>query len=242
MAEHLSDQEEIDALKRWWKESGRQTLAMVVIAVAGYFGWNAWQENQQHKAETASVIYQEMLETAKVSPGVPLNDEQHAQITHLAVSLKEQHAGSQYAHYAAMMLAKLAVEKDDLDTAAAQLETVVENASEGISLVARLRLAKVQAAREKFDEALSLLEAVDARTLASAYAEARGDFYLLQGKNELAYTAYQQAIASMSEIDSRTLPLLELKINQVLPAEQAAAETEAVDIEAVETSTTQGDT
>ena len=225
MADHLSDEEQLEALKRWWNESGRQTLAMIIIAVLGYFGWNAWQDHQQQQAEIASELYQQMMDVAQVEPGTTFNDEQSAAITHLAVSLQTEHAGSQYAHYASLMLAKLAVEKDDLDTAASELQSVMDDASEGVALIARLRLAKVEAAREKFDAAIALLDGVDAKTLTSAYAEARGDFYFLQGKNELAHTAYQQALETMSTDNNRTKPLLELKINQVQPRD-AGPETE----------------
>ena len=226
MAEHLSDEEQLEALKRWWKESGRQTLAVIAIALLGYFGWNGWQDHQQQQAEKASELYDQMMEAASVTPGNSLNDEQSAQVTYLAVSLQDQHAGSQYAHYAALMLAKLAVEKDDLDTAASELHGVMDDASEGLSLIARLRLAKVEAARENYDKAIDLLQAADTKAMAAAYAEALGDIYYQQGKSGQAYKFYQDALAATAA-DDRTRPILELKINQVLPRQDVQLETES---------------
>ena len=43
MADHLSEEEQIEAFKRWWAENGLQMIAAVVLIVGGYFGWQFWQ-------------------------------------------------------------------------------------------------------------------------------------------------------------------------------------------------------
>ena len=47
MADHLSEEEQIEAFKRWWAENGLQTLLSIVLVVGGYFGWQGWQQHQQ---------------------------------------------------------------------------------------------------------------------------------------------------------------------------------------------------
>jgi predicted negative regulator of RcsB-dependent stress response len=225
VAEHLSDEEQLEALKRWWQESGKQTLAVIAIAVVGYFGWNGWQDHRQQQAEGASSLYDQMISAASITPGEALTDEQQAQVTFYAVSLQDQYSGTAYAQYASLMLAKLAVEDNDLDTAATELTSVMADAEEGLSLIARLRLARVEAARGNADQALALLSDVDAKTLSFAYDEARGDIYLQQGDVEKANTAYQQALAQMP-LEDRTRPLLELKLNQTTSQKAEQTDTE----------------
>lgn len=221
MAEHLSDEEQLENLKRWWKENGLFTIAAVVLCIGGYFGWDNWKANQQQKMETASELYQQMMEVAIVEPGQKANDTQHRLVNELATQLKEEFSSSQYARYGALLVAKLAVEKNDLDAAAEQLRWALDDADEGLGLVIKLRLAKVEASRDNIDLALSMLNGVDAQTLSSAYAEARGDFYLMKGDKTAAYEAYKQALELATDIDNRVAPVLELKLNQVTPVSES---------------------
>ncbi|MEH6469452.1 MAG: tetratricopeptide repeat protein, partial [Porticoccus sp.] len=173
------------------------------------------------RAETASVLYQKMMVAADVEPGDKLSMAQEASVTELAGNLRDEYTNTQYARYGALLLAKIAVEKNDLDAAAEQLQWVADGADEGLELIARLRLARVEAARGNLDLAISMLN-IEAKTLASAYAEARGDLYLLKGDKSAAYESYQQALQQVA--DNRTRSLLELKLNQVAPIMEPAQE------------------
>lgn len=220
MAGHLSDEEQLQNLKRWFKESGLSTLIVIALCVGGYFGWELWKEQRQVNMETASILYQQMMEVVIVEPGQKANDTQHRLANDLATQLKEQFSGTQYARYGALLMAKLAVEKNDLNTAVDQLTWALTGADEGLTLIINLRLARVEAARANIDLALSMLNNRDAKTMSAAYAEARGDFLLMKNDRAGAYKAYQQAIALASEQDVRITPVLELKLNQVMPVEQ----------------------
>ncbi len=46
MAEHLSEEEQLEALKRWLSENGTSTVVGVVLAISGYLGWGFWQDKQ----------------------------------------------------------------------------------------------------------------------------------------------------------------------------------------------------
>jgi len=221
VAEHLSDEEQLENLKQWWKEHGLFTILAVLVSIGGYFGWGYWQEQRQQQVETASMLYQQMMEVSIVDPGQKANDTQHKLVNELAVQLKTEFSDSQYARYGALLVARLAVEKNDLDVAAEQLKWALDDADEGLGLIITLRLAKVEASRGNLDLAVSMLNGVDAKTMSSAYAEARGDFYLMKGDKSAAYEAYQQATKLASEQDNRLGPILQLKLNQVAPAVDA---------------------
>ena len=42
MADHITEEEQIEALKRWWDENGKQVVLAIVLTVGGYFGWQAY--------------------------------------------------------------------------------------------------------------------------------------------------------------------------------------------------------
>ena len=39
MADHMQDEADLEALKRWWDENGKGIVAAVVVAVLGTVGW-----------------------------------------------------------------------------------------------------------------------------------------------------------------------------------------------------------
>lgn len=217
MAEHLSEEEQLESLKRWWKENGLSTVIVVVLAVGGYFGWDLWKGHRQAQAEAASVVYQQMMEVAQVQPGQTLEPEQRQQATALAEQLKNEHAGTQYARYAAMLLARLAVEADDIDAAKSQLEWAEKGADDGLMLIIKLRLARLEAAAGNLDTAIGMLQGAEAGAMASAYAEAVGDFHVMKGDKEAAYDAYREALQKLVLNDNQTRTIIELKLNHVAP-------------------------
>ena len=54
MADHLSEEEQIEAVKRWWAANGMQTILAAVLVVGGYFGWQYWEQEQQLQTDQAS--------------------------------------------------------------------------------------------------------------------------------------------------------------------------------------------
>ncbi len=225
MTAHLTEEEQLEALKRWWNENGKSTIAAVVLAVGGYFGWESWQTSQQQQAEAASALYQDLLEAAIVEPGQSLDDATAATANHLAATLKDSHSSSLYAAQAALILAKLSVEDGRLDEAAVELEWVLAQKPElELRLLAQLRLARVAIAQQDYDKALSLLTVADGVDLASysaSYAEVRGDVYLMQGQTDQARNEYQSALAQLAAGSSRR-QILEMKLNDIQPVAEVA--------------------
>lgn len=193
MESYRTEEEQVEALKRWWQENGRSTMLGVVLALGLGFGWQAWQKSQQQASENASVLYQAMLEA------LASEEEQGAAPgRELAQQLKDTHRGTTYAQFAALHLARLAVNEGQLDTAEQELRWVLAMASAGDDLfqVAQLRLARVVAAQGDGEQALGMLQG--AKTdFAASYAMARGDILLDQGREEEALAAYEAAAAAL---------------------------------------------
>ena len=227
MADHITEEEQIEALKRWWEENGKQTILGIALIVGGYFGWQAWTDHSAEQASAASLTYQEMLDNlAGLTPGETLAEDKQLAVGLLADKLKSEYSDTQYAVYAALTKAKLAVEAENLDGAVIELQWAMDNADDVSKSIARLRLARVQAARGDLDAALQLVQGVDVGEMKSAFEEAKGDFYLEQGNTAAAYSAYQSAAATDNSGDASVRALLQLKIGLVQPAqlEEPAAE------------------
>ena len=47
MEEYRTEEEQVEALRRWWDENGRSTIAAIVIALSVGFGWQAWKSNEE---------------------------------------------------------------------------------------------------------------------------------------------------------------------------------------------------
>ncbi len=228
MADHITEEEQIEALKRWWDENGKQVVLAIVLTVGGYFGWQAWTDHQDDQAAAASLVYQEMLDNmGGAAAGDVLGADKQAEISQLAETLKQDYSNTQYAFYAALIKAKLAVESTDLTAAAVELQWAMDNADEAVNEnIARLRLARVEAAAGNLDTALQLVQGVDAGELKSVFDEAKGDFYQQQGNAGAAYTAYEAAMMSIDAGNSSASQLLQLKISQVKPVMPKAVEVE----------------
>ena len=221
MAEDITEEEQIEALKRWWAENGMQTVLAVVLVTGGYFGWQFWGTHQQEQMTEASEVYREMIDViAGQQPGSLLSDAQQAQVNGIADQLKDDYSSSAYAQFGALVKAKLAVDVNDLDSAATELQWAMEaNPEAPTQRLIRLRMARVEAARGNIDEALKMVQTGDPAEMKSAYEEAKGDFYLQLGNSDAAFTAYQAALLSNESADKMVSNLLQLKISAVLPAE-----------------------
>ncbi len=84
-----------------------------------------------------------------------------------------------------------------------------------LALVARLRLARVQVAQNKLDDALATLNGVKAGAFEARFHDARGDVLFAKGDKAGALKEYEAARAGTDNrsVDPQTL---QLKINDLM--------------------------
>ncbi|AMC33937.1 YfgM family protein [Janthinobacterium sp. B9-8] len=204
MAFDLQEQEQIAEFKAWWDGWGKLIavgLLAVLVAYAGWKGWNAHLESQSAKA---GVLYAELDKLAEAKDVAKMK---------VAVeSLKKDYASSAYAPRAALLLAKASVEANDVAAASAQLQWVISHAKEaGLRDIARLRLAVVQLDQKKFDDALATLKSNEETSFAGLFFEAKGDVLLIKGDKTAAREAYKQAVAKLPK-DAPNVKFVEVKL------------------------------
>ncbi|WP_163558267.1 tetratricopeptide repeat protein [Halomonas sp. NO4] len=212
MAELRTEEEQLEALKRWWKENGLALVAGVALAIAGVVGWNAWQSYQENQAAAASMRYQQLVNLAGVDD-LELANLEEARA--LAQEIVAEHDDRLYADLARLIEARLAVQQDDLDGARAALQAVIDaDRHPFLPGLARLRLARLELAAGDADAALATLESGIPEALAAQRANVRGDAYAALERRDEARNAWREAMALAEERDQ---PLfgVELKLDNL---------------------------
>jgi len=182
------EQERIDSLKSWWGQYGNMVLLGVTVflaAIAGIQGWRYYQNSQRTQA---AALYDALENAAQANDAKKTRD--------AATAIMDQYPATAYAANAALLSARANYETGDAKSAKAQLQWVVEHASEGASRqLARLRLAGLWLDEKNYAEALKLLESEHDAAFDAMYADLKGDVLAAQGKPAEARAAYQAAIA-----------------------------------------------
>jgi predicted negative regulator of RcsB-dependent stress response len=215
----LQEQEQLDALKAFWKQYGNLITWLLVAALAAYAGLNAWKWWQRDQATKAGAMFEQLERAAQAGDaqraGTVFND------------LKSRYASTVYAEQGGLLAARVQFDKGQLDAAMASLTWVAENGGEDeYKAVARLRLAGLLLQQKQYDAALQQLEQAKSSTFAALLADRRGDVLLAQGKKDQAREAYQTAWKAMDErLEYRQL--IDAKLTALGAAPRGASVAEA---------------
>lgn len=217
MAYDLEEQEQLAELKAFWNKFGNLITWVAIIALAGYAGYNFWNQHQRSQSADASALYEEMRLALSV------ND--NAKVQRIAADVESKFGGTAYAQMAALGAAKGAFDANDLKAAKAQLQWVVDHGSDEYKSIAKLRMAGVLLDEKSYDEALKVLGTEFAPQFAGSVADRKGDVLVAQNKLVEARAAYTAALAAMDP-KSPGRKLVEVKLESIggtVAAPKAAA-------------------
>ncbi len=201
MNEYETEEQQVEALKKWWKENSTSLIIGLFVGVSGLFGWRYYVDQNNFHATQASDLYMQVMQSAALNT---VDD----RIIDINNKLINEFSDTPYAALSSLALAKSEYEKGNVDAATAQLEIAVKHASNDvIKQIANLRLAKVYIEQSKYDEALALLSLSHAAAYDAQYEELKGDLYLAKGDVALARAAYDKAIDLQGAAASRWLKL-----------------------------------
>ncbi len=221
METYDSEQEQVEAIKKWWKENGRSVIAGLVIGLGGMVGWKAWVAYQESQAVGASTAYDQLVQI--------VDSDREEEARQHGDRLVQTYPRSTYAALSALLLARVSMAQGDTEDARHYLQWVIDNASfSQLSQVATLRLARLLLQDGNPDAALSLLTENSPVGLEAAYEETRGDILVAKGDLSGARTAYAHALSSLS-VGSSSRDLLQMKLDDLgtPPARQMPSPEEA---------------
>ncbi|WP_122502978.1 tetratricopeptide repeat protein [Pseudomonas viridiflava] len=191
-----SEDDELAGVKDWWQRNGKPLVAGGLLALIVVLGWQFWQRYQANQSQGASMLYQQLLETALT----PSGQADTTRVAEISGKLKSEYGGTTYAQYGSLFVAKVAVDTGKLDDAAAELKVVADKpANETLGEIARQRLARVLASQNKADDALKLLDGDAEKSFLASREELKGDLLVQLGRTDEAHAAYQKAKSALSE-------------------------------------------
>jgi len=236
---YRTEQEQVEALKSWFKTNGSSVIAAIALAVAIIFGWQGWHDYRRNQIDAASISYNQLLEAFdKIEQATGADnaakDELEATVAFRAKALGSEHEGTTYATYASMLVAARAVNAGNLDAAQKELDAALASTrDETLKKLINLRIARVKFAQGKADDALALANA-EGGIFQYGYEQLKGDIYLEKGDRAKARDAYKLAQTLQVKASKNPDRLLDMKLKAVaepdaamladLPATQTATQ------------------
>ena len=206
MADHLQEEEQLEAISQWWQENRTSVIAAVVLTLGGTIGWSQYEGYTSEKAVAAANTYDALLQERE-------SGESAEELALISAGLRETHDGEAFAEFASLQVAAAAVEADDLVLARAELESVMATVELDSTLgqLVQLRLARVMAASGDEAAAVAILEQ-GSSSFPASYAQALGDIHLAAGRESEALLAYQSAQTESLALGGQ-LGLVDLKVS-----------------------------
>lgn len=183
----LEEQEQLAALKGWWRDHGNLVLGLIAGAALGVAAWQGWNWHQRTQALQASAQYESLAKAIQAGDAKALRDASGA--------LAEGYPRTLYASMGALAAARFYFDRNDPKSAKAQLQWVIErSSSEDLRDIARLRLASLRLDEKAYDEALQQLEAKHGEPFAAQFAALKGDILAAKAQTAEARAAYRIAL------------------------------------------------
>lgn len=185
MEQYETEEQQIEAIKRFWKENGVALVIGALLGLGGLLGWRYYNDSQIAAKEQASFAYEQASqELLKGEVGFSK-----------AKTFIDAHSDSGYAMLMALEMAQQAIERKDLAEAAKHLELVASNAKlSAIQSVAQLRLARIQIEQGELELALKSADKITDEAFKGQSQEIRGDVYQAQQLFDKARAAYSAAL------------------------------------------------
>lgn len=207
MSTYLSDAEQIEKLRKWWKEYGWATILGVALAIILVVGWQVYQRYKLHQAQHASLVYATMMSSSY--------DGDMSSAKAAANDLIKQFHGTSYADIANLWLAKQAATASNYDQALTYLETVEAHGHmSALRQIAALRRAEIYIQLKQNKLAMTALATTYDKGFTPRIDELKGDVYWQMKDFTNAKTWYQQAQQAYDKA-GLPAPMLSMKLADV---------------------------
>ena len=182
-----NENDQVDALKRFFAENGKALAVGVILGIGALVGWRYWTSHQQDTARDASLAYEKATSALKSNTPEVLSGAEK-----FAADNKNT-----YGAFASLELAQHFVEQNDLPNAEKQLQQGLAAASDvNLKSVISMRLARVQLQMKQADAALKTLDSIKGEGWTAIVADLRGEILLSKGDKQGARAAWEAGVKS----------------------------------------------
>ncbi len=233
------------------KEHGGKIFYVVLAALAGYFGWQYYQNNYAKVDSVASDKYtiisarHEQLAQAAADPALDdaakakISEEETQLLTEID-ALVAEHGKTIYAWQALMIKARHQTDKGDNAAAAETLKQAmaIDLDDEGLAAMTNLRYGRALLANSDVDGAMQAAETTVPKAFEASRQELLGDIYVAKNDTEQAKTAYNTAWEALRERHENRAVLalkmqsLGIEVTPIEPREAVVATPAATDAKA----------
>lgn len=189
MERYETEEQQVEAIKGFWKENGTAILVGIGIGLAGLFGWQQYNDMVIEGKETQSMAFQSVLEGIDSENGLTE-----------AEAFAKENGDSGYAVLTSLISAQKAVEKNDFEGAKMHLAMAASNSpSEAIADLAKVRLARIENQLGDTAAALATLDTVVNASYNDQVQEVKGDIYVATKQFDKAKIAYDAVLAEQPQ-------------------------------------------
>jgi predicted negative regulator of RcsB-dependent stress response len=210
--EYLTDDEQLEAVKRAFTEYAPWILGGVVLGVGGWFGIQSYRSHQNTVAMQAAQQFSQM------TAALQMNDAPKS--LQLADGIIKDFPSSPYADQAHLTIARIDVDSGKAADAVAPLTHVMNESKDSeLKQVARLRLARVLIDQGKPDDAIKALAGGTPGSFAGRYHAVRGD--ALYAKKDIPGAIAEYNMALSTSDGGADAAMLQLKLADLASNEKA---------------------
>jgi predicted negative regulator of RcsB-dependent stress response len=210
--EYLTDDEQLEAVKRAFTEYAPWILGGVVLGVGGWFGIQYYRSHQNTVAMQAADQFSQM------TAALQMNDPQKS--LQIAEGLIKNFPSSPYADQAQLTIARIDVDSGKAADAVAPLTHVMNESKDSeLKQVARLRLARVLIDQGKPDDAIKTLAGGTPGSFAGRYHAVHGD--ALYAKKDIPGAIAEYNMALSTSDGGADAAMLQLKLADLASNEKA---------------------
>jgi len=185
---YSTEEQQVEAIKKFWQENGTQIIVGAALGLAGFWGWNFYVDKKIEAQEAASTGFEKFTEVAGAT------DVNSESVESELKAFVEKHGDSGYAIFVKLIAAKQSVADEKFEVALEHLTSASAQVTDSsLKGLVESRIARVQMELKQYDAAIATLNGISNEGFKSRVAELKGDVYLAKGEIDKARLEYQTA-------------------------------------------------
>lgn len=185
--EFETEEQQVEALKKWWKENGKQIIVGAVVGIAAITGWKSYIDYSASQIAQASALFEQVIKDT--------TDGKESNKVAVFEKIKKQYSDTPYYSASGLVVAKFYYDAGEKEKAINILnELILDNSNEVVTLVAIERKARILIDIGRADDAIKALSVDVDENFKAIFEELKGDAYVSLGRQVDARVAYDKAL------------------------------------------------